>query len=480
MKIKRPFIFVFKLYADFYLYDVNTKMIVRISECLYELLHHMNREEYIEIPHNLEDEVSRLLRFDIFSETNLDYEIKYHQGDYIDDILKNCMKTLTLQVTQNCNLRCKYCVYSGSYENRVHSNKRMSFETAQKAIDFLYNHSGLSTAVSVGFYGGEPLLEMELLKRCVKYAREIFNGKDLSFTITTNATLLTEDTMNFLVENEFYVTISFDGPQQIQDKNRVMADGKQGSFCTVMENVETFLKKYPNFSDHINFNVVLDPTNDFNCSNEFFMNYESLKRNSARGVLISTEGLKKDLEQNESFKIAYNYEMFKNFLWSCGKLNAVGSKLTVSYIEQVEQMVGRRAVGLERNKKYAHPGGPCLIGVHKFFVNAEGYFYPCERVDESIECTRIGNIEEGLDIEKIKMLLNIGKLTEEECKKCWAFQFCTQCLRSAVEGDHLSKSKRLSKCNSSKFTAEQSLKDYIVLKECGSTFGKRVREGKSV
>lgn len=475
MKIKKPFIFVFKLYIRFYLYDVNTRMIVGISKDLYELLKNLDEEDYIQIPNNLENEVNKLLKYDIFSETIYDYEIKYHQNEYIEDILKNSMKTITLQVTQNCNLRCKYCVYSGSYENRVHSNKRMSFETAQKAIDFLHKHSSLSAAISVGFYGGEPLLEMELMKKCVDYAKKIFDGKDLSFTITTNATLLTDEVMDFFVENDFYVTISFDGPQKIQDKNRVMADGKQGSFDVVMKNVEHFLQKYPEYTEHISFNAVLDPTNDFNCSNEFFMNYESLKKNNARGVLISTEGLKNDLKQDESFKMAYSYEMFKNFLWSCGKLDNVGSKLTIAYIEQVEQMVGKRTIGLEKNKKYSHPGGPCLIGVHKFFVNADGYFYPCERVDESIECTRIGNLDDGLDIEKIKMLLNIGKLTEDECKKCWAFQFCTQCLRSAVDGDHLSKSKRLSKCNGSRYTAEQSLKDYIALKECGSTFGKRIK-----
>lgn len=219
--------------------------------------------------------------------------------------------------------------------------------------------------------------------------------------------------------------------------------------------------------------MVLDPSNDFNCSNNFFMNYEMIKKNSARGVLVSTEGLKKDLEYDDSFNIAYNYEMFKNFLWSCGKIHDVGSKLTVAYIEQIEKLVADRAVGLDRNKKYAHPAGPCLIGANKFFVNTDGEFYPCERVDESIECTRIGNLEEGLDIEKIRNLLNIGKLTEDECKKCWAFQFCSQCLRSAVEGDHLSKSKRLSKCNLSRYNAEQSLMDYIVLKEYGAKFEKR-------
>ena len=166
MKIKKPLIFVFKLYAKYYLYDVNTKMIVGISRDLFALLQNV-QEDYIEIPDALKNEVSRLLKYEIFSEPNFDYEIKYPQSELIEDILKNCMRTITLQVTQNCNLRCKYCVYSGSYENRTHSNKRMNFETAKKAIDFLYEHSSLSESVGVGFYGGEPLLEIELLKKCV-------------------------------------------------------------------------------------------------------------------------------------------------------------------------------------------------------------------------------------------------------------------------------------------------------------------------
>lgn len=62
--------------------------------------------------------------------------------------------------------------------------------------------------------------------------------------------------------------------------------------------------------------------------------------------------------------------------------------------------------------------------MHKFFVNADGNFYPCERVDESANVTKIGNIKSGFDFDRIRELLNIGKLTENECKNCWAFQFC--------------------------------------------------------
>ena len=384
MKVEAPFIHLIKLHTKYYLYDVNSKMIVNISNDLFDFFKsNENIKAEIEIPHKLEDEVRRLLKYDLFSKTDTGYEIEYPQGTNLEEILNNCMRIMTLQVTQNCNLRCKYCVYSGSYSNRVHSNKRMSFETAKSAIDFLYAHSSMTTSIGIGFYGGEPLLEFDLLKKCVEYAKMKFIGKDLSFTLTTNATLLTEEIMKFFVKNNFFVTISFDGPQVIQDKNRVMADGKSGSFETVMKNVEMFLNKYPDFSWHVSFNAVLDPTNDFSCSNDFFMNFETVKSITANGVLVSTDGLKKELEKDETFSIAYEYEMFKNFLCSCGKLDKIGSKLSVAYIEQLEKLVAKREVGIEKNKKFAHPGGPCLIGVHKFFVNADGNFYPCERVDES-------------------------------------------------------------------------------------------------
>lgn len=83
-----------------------------------------------------------------------------------------------MQVTQNCNLRCQYCVYSGSYINRVHNNKRMSVEVAKQAIDFLVKHSENSKEISIGFYGGEPLLEVPLIREVVDYAEGVFSGKN--------------------------------------------------------------------------------------------------------------------------------------------------------------------------------------------------------------------------------------------------------------------------------------------------------------
>ena len=157
------------------------------------------------------------------------------------------MGNVILQVTQNCNLRCEYCVYSGSYINRVHTNKRMSFETAVKTIDFLAAHSLNCNEVSIGFYGGEPLLEIELIKKAVSYAKEVFGEKKVNFNMTTNATLLNMDIADFLVQNDFNITISLDGPRNIHNKNRIFANSNKGTFDLIMENIALIREKYPFF-----------------------------------------------------------------------------------------------------------------------------------------------------------------------------------------------------------------------------------------
>ena len=105
MKVEAPFIHLIKLHTKYYLYDVNSKMIVNISNDLFDFFKsNENIKAEIEIPHKLEDEVRRLLKYDLFSKTDTGYEIEYPQGTNLEEILNNCMRIMTLQVTQNCNL----------------------------------------------------------------------------------------------------------------------------------------------------------------------------------------------------------------------------------------------------------------------------------------------------------------------------------------------------------------------------------------
>lgn len=126
--------------------------------------------------------------------------IEHPETPYLPHLLAHNIEQLTLQVTQNCNLRCSYCVYGGSYINRHHCNKRMDFQMAKKAIDFALERSSDSRRLSIGFYGGEPFLEFELIKQCINYVHEMVEGKDVLFTVTTNGTLLTEDKMKFCLK----------------------------------------------------------------------------------------------------------------------------------------------------------------------------------------------------------------------------------------------------------------------------------------
>lgn len=105
MKVEAPFIHLIKLHTKYYLYDVNSKMIVNISNDLFDFFKsNENIKAEIEIPHKLEDEVRRLLKYDLFSKTDTGYEIEYPQGTNLEEILNNCMRIMTLQVTQNWNL----------------------------------------------------------------------------------------------------------------------------------------------------------------------------------------------------------------------------------------------------------------------------------------------------------------------------------------------------------------------------------------
>lgn len=100
---------------------------------------------------------------------------------YIDLMLGRTMSQILLQVTQDCNFRCEYCVYTASIDGvqRKHQNKHMSWDTAKRAVDYLWEHSIDSDVITIGFYGGEPLLEYSLIQKVISYSDKRFAGKQI-------------------------------------------------------------------------------------------------------------------------------------------------------------------------------------------------------------------------------------------------------------------------------------------------------------
>ena len=157
-------------------------------------------------------------------------------------LLKFGFKQLILSVTEDCNFRCSYCTYSSDFSSfRNHSNNYMTLDTAKKAIDIYFEYVvngekfNLFRQPTIGFYGGEPLLNYRLIKKSVNYIKKIY-GEEVIFTISTNGSLLNKSIMDFLIDNNFSITISFDGNSYEQNRKRKFKN-YENSFGIVYKNI---------------------------------------------------------------------------------------------------------------------------------------------------------------------------------------------------------------------------------------------------
>lgn len=351
----------------------------------------------------------------------------------------------------------------------------MDFDVAKRCIDFLIENSSQSNIISIGFYGGEPLLRPDFIVQCVEYVKERAEGRKIYFHMTTNGTLLKGSIMNYLVENGVHLLISIDGPEEIHNKNRKFASNGKGTFMVVMKNIAELEKKYHDYvKKNISFNAVLDGTTDFYCTNKFFCEYKNIKDSRVSTSLISNQYSKKVVKIKDKFLIDNNYERFKFLLYKLGKLDkSYASKLyEIEFVKYIESINKRKHFRNVSDKE--HHGGPCVPGLNRLFIDIEGTFYPCERVSELSEHMRIGNICDGFDLGKVERILNIGRLTEDLCRNCWAYRFCYLCAAFADNADNiegLSREKKLSNCAAVRRSVEESLKNYCMMREMGYTSG---------
>lgn len=451
-----------------YMFDTNANAFIILNEDLYTDLGKYVRSGYKDSTPAIEK-----LKDRGYLKDRADFEMVHPMDSTLEYSLERCIGTIALQVTQGCNLRCKYCAYSGSYDNRVHSSKRMSKEIAFKAIDFLFEHSIDRDRVSLGFYGGEPLLELDLIKECVDYAKKKSIGKELMFNITSNATLITDEVLEFLYDNEFSLTVSLDGDQQAHDKNRVFAANSEGTFSVVMQVLEKLQTRHPDYMERVHINAVIDPTTNFDCTSNFFCDYETVKDFYVQANLISEYYRKDEVATDEEYREKFSYEIFKMYLQKLGRLEEESiSKLVSHGFQSLKEIHDKTKISSSLTLKRDHHSGPCVPGIQRLFVDVEGNLYPCERVSEASKAVRMGHIYTGFDIDKARALLNIGRLTEKECKQCWAFRFCSACAVQADDLENLSAEKKLQNCAMIRGHIDNMMRDYCVLRDLGCNFDK--------
>lgn len=348
-----------------------------------------------------------------------EFSIQYpYSKEELEKMHSGKVKSMTLALTEQCNLRCKYCGYMPKYTDANYKLKEMSKEIAIKAIDILMKSSHESEICHLGFYGGEPLLRLNSIKECVGYIKERYPFRKPTYNITTNAVLLNNEVTDFLIENDIKIIISFDGPTEQHNKYRVFGNGKS-SYEKVFKNIQALYQKNPKyFRENVTYNVVM-----FNgANNELFESVDKLWKSNVNMIdLFPTEHFmkvrdeKEDMLPKEILDITRYDFAYKSMLKGMKK-----------YYNSFSGPASGTAI---------MPGGFCIPGVRKNFVTTDGKIIVCEKVDESRQVFEIGDVYNGIDMEKIDRLINETLKYVEKCKHCWAAKFCKICFKDIINID---------------------------------------------
>lgn len=448
-----------------YFYDRFFNTIVMVNDEEYEVL------KEVEKTGKIQDEESLRLFLDngLLQETVIE-GIEHPESDRLKLLTEHYMENLILQVTQQCNMRCNYCAYSGNYFNRSHASNRMSFETAKKAIDFYLARSDKADAIYVSFYGGEPLLEFELIKQCVNYTLEHKGDKTVGFPMTTNGTLLTEEVIKFLVKHKFTLMISLDGDKESHDVNRIFKTGG-GSFDTILKNLKA-LKKYDEkyYKENVMFNCVISNTTDFERVYKFYAESDLFTPDSVSFNYVNKIGLKDDniSEITQKNRRVEHLAYIKMVLSVLGKREwDAQSRMVRRQLQDVELLYDQLHKH-SREAKKTHHGGPCIPSVRRLFVETNGIFFPCERVSEEDEEMSIGSINTGLDYDKLDFFLNHGKMIQGNCMSCWNLRTCTFCLSEiSKENKKLTENMLFRQCEKSTKKTLSQFRRLCMLAELG-------------
>lgn len=342
--------------------------------------------------------------------------IPLFDNQFLHNNLNNSRQQLILSVTEQCNFRCQYCIYCDTKFQNSKKNtelKKMNFDVAKKAIDEFLSNSLSSERRCISFYGGEALLNFDLIEKCVGYVESLNLTSEITFLITTNGTLINEDIANFLYEHRFLVNISMDGPQETHDRYRKTINGDD-SFEKIIKATKTLIMLDPKYwKNSLSFLCVLAPPINM----EALINYfELLPYNYSLSDLEFTDTMKSILKR-DAVQSEYN-ENQDEIYFENRKRASTGLEIEIRTTKEILQ------------RSYLSPFVPgkyCIPILKRTYVSVDGNYYICEKDDQNDDHI-IGNVNTGVDHDRIIEIRDeVLEFHTKNCKKCWAARFCGMC-----------------------------------------------------
>ena len=323
---------------------------------------------------------------------------------------------MILHLTHDCQLSCTYC-YSGKRREG-----RMSWEVAQHAIDLFFTQpwSSEGNYPEICFFGGEPLLEWELIKKCIEYAesKRASLNKQFLLSITTNGLALDEKKAAYLQAKDCEIVLSFDGVQASQDAARPFRNGSS-SFLETKRVLKLLLQ------------VISNPTV---CT---VVSPENVEYLPASIDFLLDEGVK-HLILNPNFFTTWDEE-HRN-LWREGYEHAA-MKLEESYRKGIALNIKLFTAKIITYLKGGYdPTDCCMFGLNEIAVAPSGLIYPCQRMvgEDSEELGVLGNVFDGIDIDASNVIANCREVTSPECRECDISRRCRNwcsCVNYSLSGD---------------------------------------------
>ncbi len=318
------------------------------------------------------------------------------------------IKALCLHIAHTCNLNCSYCFAS---QGKYHGERAlMSFEVGKRALDFLIENSGTRRNLEVDFFGGEPLMNFDVVKKLVEYARSIEKekGKNFRFTLTTNGVLVDDDVIDFANKEMSNVVLSLDGRKEVHDRYRVDYQGR-GSYDTIVPKFQKFVKARGGKNYYMR--------GTFTHANPDFL--EDIKTMLNLGFtelsmepVVAAEGDEAALTEEDKPVVMKQYEKLAELML---KRDKEGKPFT--FYHYMIDLAGGPCI-------YKRISG-CGSGTEYMAVTPWGDLYPCHQFvgDEKF---KLGDIWHGVENKEIQNeFASCNVYARSECRDCWARLYCS-------------------------------------------------------
>lgn len=391
-----------------------------------------------------------------FRNEQLPFQTSEELKESLNDLEPGLSK-LILGITHQCSMRCRYCIYGGGYEKeRGHEDSYMSKETAILVLQRFLPPLAEKGPGSVSFYGGEPLLQFDMIKAVTEYTQK--HSPQSKLALTTNGLLLADPGIrDFLVSNRFILSVSFDGPGH--QRLRLSPEGRP-TYSQVRQVLELLASEHPDYyREQVNLNIVISPASSlyetavyFNTDplfegvtltpiniphpEEAFANCPDLLLNS-RAYADDLERLAREFVSEHPRRLPFHDALFREGM------------IMLNFRSRT------RPASIPLN-------GCCYPGLKTVFADSDGTLYTCERTEHY----PIGHIEQGgINGARVTDLLEgYRAIAARHCPDCFAVRQCSCCFSHVGRGD-MSEELFLENCKAFKGNLKRNLAIFASIKE---------------